>query len=287
MEIGSSSSNTQSTNRPPRSFNTLAKEGIAPANYEVFAGCQFGKPKSRRYPASDQQKIVESRSDKSNFFNTFGSKIRSKDIGTPENLYLPRSKWISLSDGWYQITPIGSGASTRCGMHSVIESSLGQLYMGIYEPRSKEVIDSCTRDPCEYDIEVSAKALKPSTSVLNYKFEIVFAFKSPTDYLSIVGDVSNGLWMISRYNGSEHTTICTSEVHDLKPNIFYFLLIQVRGNNVSVDVDNIPIFTASRLPDSINMSGLMGLLAHVRFNTIPLIFVIYIYALIFPIQPGN
>lgn len=36
--------------------------------------------------------------------------------------YLPRSQWLSLGDGWFQATAPSSGSSSRCGLHSVIES---------------------------------------------------------------------------------------------------------------------------------------------------------------------
>lgn len=263
MEIGSRSQTPNSTSRG-RSVNTLAREGIAPANSSLFAGSQFAKSKGRRFSASDQQKASECLADKVKL--SFERK-RSiyRDMGEPSTLFLPRSSWISLGDGWFQITPMGTGSSTRCGMHSLVESSLSQLYMCLYEPRSKEVHDSCTGEPTEYDIEASLKSMRYSTGTESYQFELIFAFKSPTDYFSLICDVSNGTWSLTRCLGSEKTTVLSCGAsEEIKPNLFYSILLQVRGNTVSVDVDNVPIFTTARPPDAVNMSGLMGLLAQVR-----------------------
>lgn len=253
--------------------NTLVREGITPANSSAFAGSKFGRSSTRRYSASDQQKIDESMPRK--IFST-RKPSHITDSGTTSALFLGRKDWISLGDGWFQATPLGTGSSTRFGLHSVIESSLGQLYVCIYEPRTQLATDACISECPQYDLEVSAKTVSAKNSPKLQCFEILFAFKSATDYMFLRCDVDAQQWSLCRNVDEEMTSLAIAGADkdnfgtELKPNLFYSVLIQVRnGNTVSVDVDGVPIFTAVRLPEpGSNCSGLMGLLAKVSTRVV-------------------
>jgi hypothetical protein len=252
--------------------NTLSREGIAPANSRAFAGSKFGRSTTRRHSATDQQKVDESMPRK---FFAARKPSHITDTGTSSASFLGRHEWITLGDGWFQATPLGTGSSSRFGLHSVVESSLGQLYICIYEPRTQLAAEACNSESPQYDLEVSAKTVLAKNSPKLQCFEIIFAFKSATDYMFLRCDVDAQSWSLCRNVGGEMTSLAIAAVDsevagaELKPNLFYSVLIQVRnGNTISVDVDGVPIFTAVRLPDpGSNCSGLMGLLAKVRAGT--------------------
>jgi hypothetical protein len=276
----SNSNSTQKTFRnegsSSRRLNTMAREGIVPANAGVFPGSKFGRPSTRRHSATDQQRIDENNPDQKKFVNVKRSSY-VKDTGGENSTFLPRSQWISLGDGWFQATPTGTGGSSRCGLHSVIESSLGQLYVCLYEPRTQSAVMSCNSETPQYDLSVSAKAIKAKNTPNQQSFEILFAFKSATDYLSLCCSVLEGTWGLNKVSGPDSCLIASTHIPELRPNIFYNILIQVRDGAVSADVDGVAVFTSVRVADSIGLGGMMGLLAKVinQIINIPLINILY------------
>jgi hypothetical protein len=255
------------TPKTGRRLNTLSREGIAPANVGVVAGSTFGKAGNRRYSASDHQRSHETIPDLRRFTPKKPSHV--KDQGAPSSLFLPRSQWISLGDGWFQTTPIGTGNCNRAGLHSIIESSLGQLFICVYEPRSTVGVSSCLSECPNYDLEISLKTIKANNAPVRQSFEVLLGFKSATEYLtlSLDSDQGQGQWTFSHVSGNETHVIAVVEASDIRANIFYSVLLQVRDTLVSVDVDGVPIFTSLRIPSpGASLSGLMGLLAKVLFS---------------------
>jgi hypothetical protein len=249
---------------PGRRQNTLSREGISPANVGVFAGSTFGKPGNRKHSSNDQQKSHEVASDLRKFPSRRPSHIR--DQGSPSSIFLPRSQWISLGDGWFQTTPIGTGQCNRCGLHSIIESSLGQLFVTVYEPRSSIGVASCLSECPNYDLEISLKTIKAKNSPSLQCFEVLIGFQSATEYVTLGLNSELGQWTLSHVTGNETHVIGVVAASDIRPNIFYSLLIQVRDTLISIDVEGVPIFTSLRIPSPVSMagtslSGLMGLLA--------------------------
>eukprot|EP00602_Paraphysomonas_sp_CaronLab_P006428 CAMPEP_0185030678 /NCGR_PEP_ID=MMETSP1103-20130426/17677_1 /TAXON_ID=36769 /ORGANISM="Paraphysomonas bandaiensis, Strain Caron Lab Isolate" /LENGTH=657 /DNA_ID=CAMNT_0027565891 /DNA_START=53 /DNA_END=2023 /DNA_ORIENTATION=- len=242
----------------PARSNTLSREGIAPANSGTFSGSRFGRPSSRRHSATDQQRAENNPDNR----RQIQSKKRSHvtDCGSSSPLFLSRADWMSVGEGWYQVTPTGTGSYNRCGLHNMIESSLGQLFMCVYEPRTVLGAGACDSDSPQFDLSVSAKAVKAKNTPSQQSFEVIFAFKSATDYLSLECDVRAQRWQLSRVMGPDCTVLSAAEA-ELRPNFFYPILIQIRGNSVSVDVDGSPVFTSVRLAEGGTLSGMLGLLA--------------------------
>lgn len=248
-------------------MNTLSREGIVPANVRVFNGSTYGKSMNRRHTASDQQKSHETLSTDHRKF-PLKKPSYVKDLGLPSPIFLPRSQWISLGDGWFQTTPIGTGNCNRCGLHSVIESSLGQLFICVYEPRSSLGVTSCLTESPNYDLEISLKTIKAKNNPTNQCFEVLIGFKSATEYVTLGLNSDLGQWILGHVTGNETHIISVVDALDIRPNVFYSLLIQVRDTLISVDVEGIPIFTSLRIPSpastsGTSLSGLMGLLAKV------------------------
>ena len=189
------------------------------------------------------------------------------DTGEPMPMFLTRANWLALGDGWYQTTPTGTGSTNRCGLHSVIDSSMGQLFLCVYEPRTTEGIESCSSENPEYDLSVSVKSMNKQDKVTKLKrqqFDILFGFKSVTDFFALTGDIANQEWRISRICGSDIVPVTAMDM-TLKANLFYDILLQVRGGSISVDIDNVPIFTSIRFADTTggSLSGILGVLAKV------------------------
>lgn len=182
-------------------------------------------------------------------------------------MFLPRSEWLGLGDGWYQTTPTGTGSTNRYGLHSVIDSSMGQLFICVYEPRTSGGVQSCTSEQPEYDLSLSVKSISKldktavsGTVCGRQQFDVLFGFKSATDFFSLTGDLTRGQWILSRTRGSSITPLNVVDM-DIKANMFYDILLQVRGGCISVDIDKVPVFTSVRFADSV--SGILGVLAKV------------------------
>ena len=254
--------NSMGTSKRPNigRSNTLAREGITHTTK--------GRSSIRRHSATDQQKFDVNLPKK-----LFAARRPSHviDSGGANASFLPRQEWISLGDGWFQTTPVGTGSSNRFGLHSMIESSLGQLYVCIYEPRTQVAAEACSSECPQYDLAVSAKTVSSKNSPKRQCFEVIFAFRSATDYISLRCDVEVQEWSLLLHSGENALCLAAVSISshtatsELRPNIFYSVLIQVRnGNTISADVDGVPIFTAVRLPEpGATCSGLVGLLAKV------------------------
>lgn len=253
----SNTSNHSLTSSPSlRKSGRLAKEGIVPVKFQsAHIGLKFRPKPSILQSDQDRMQLTPER----RLSSLAG---RNLDAVDSKRLFLARSRWISLGEGWFQCTPVGSGKSSHAGLHSVIESSAGQIYLCVYEPRSIEASQACVSSAPRYDLEVSAKVIKDVTTARKQQFQINFAFKSPTDCLSVILDCIAQKWQLLRITENNESVI--TEVSDLevKPNVFYTLLLQIRCATVSVDVNGIPLFTSVKIPDMVELGGLVGVQAN-------------------------
>ena len=246
---------------------TLAKEGVLPASARLIAGSQFGRSGVTVHRSAQQTAPKASRK-----ASGVGYAPLAPTFNDHEQV-LPREEWIALSDGWFQATPLHTGQSLLRGLHSVIDgsssgsssssSSSGQPFLCIYEPRSTEVLTACA-GTAEYDLEVSAKmmcSLTSSVQPTHSHFQIVFAFKSAGDFAVLTCDLTSKSWVLSMCKAGEESVLEQVLCPDTKMNQFYQILIQVRGNMISIDVDSAPIFTMVRVADVDFLTGLVGVLA--------------------------
>ena len=143
--------------------------------------------------------------------------------------------------------------------------------MCIYEPRTKEAYAACTSPHPEYDLEVSSKVISsrlPNSKSDQYaNFQIIVALKSPLDYLAIKCDLPSLSWVLVSLKNGEESLEAVFPDGEIKANVFYSLLIQIRGCSISVDIDGVPVFTAVRLSTGESLSGLVGLVAKVCFHS--------------------
>lgn len=277
---GSVASTTPSiTNRFPRQ-STLHHEGIRPASSSTIAGSSFGKATSSPYRLNAQQ-AAQSRDNYarrdgtgkcaggSSAADALASRRQSVDsifrlISTVPQC-LPQNSWIGLGEGWWQVTPLGTGETTRYGLHSVVESVAGQVYMCLYQPRSREAAIACTSTTPEYNLELSCKLqTKVHDGCIDKQHlncQIVFSFKSSSNYCSVVCDAKTKTWKLIHRMGGNDFLIREIEQEDVKLHSFFQILLQVRGNSMSLDANGSPIFTNIRIPDVDNLGGIMGLMS--------------------------
>lgn len=174
---------------------------------------------------------------------------------------------ISLGNGWYQITPAETGFTSQFGLHSLITTTNGKSFGCIFEPRTEECFNSCFGSTPSYDLEVYLKSMKTdivSNGLFDGTMQVLLAFKNFNDHVSLICDVVNKVWYLVRISG-EHEIIF-GEMSDLalKHNTFLHILIQIRGNSVTVDVNGNPIFTHVKLVEGSNFSGYPGIKSKVR-----------------------
>mmetsp|Transcript_13562 Transcript_13562/g.12279 ORF Transcript_13562/g.12279 Transcript_13562/m.12279 type:complete len:727 (-) Transcript_13562:463-2643(-) len=238
--------------------NVLLKEGILPANPNSL---RYKSPKPGKYKARDQDKTIESKPMPINY------NLSNSYVNIWNQLFLQKSEWISLSCGWYQATSSSSGQTTKCGLHSVIESFGNRLYMIIYEPQTTEVMTACSYIPPAFDLEVSIKIMPmnkvaiSSFPIMNSSCQIIFSWKSVSDYMALTCDIINQRWYISNISNGQEYIIAESNDDNIKANLFVKILVQVRDTSLSIDINSLPVFTAIRLSDGSSYNGLLGLQA--------------------------
>ena len=67
------------------------------------------------------------------------------------------------------------------------------------------------------------------------------------------------MWTLGRFESGTETFLQVVQDSTLRPNVFYNLLLQVRGAEVSLDANGVALFTSVRVPDS--ASGAIGVMA--------------------------
>ena len=70
---------------------------------------------------------------------------------------------------------------------------------------------------------------------------------------------SERVWTLGRFESGNETVLQVVQDSTLRPNVFYQLLLQVRGAEVSLDANGVALFTSVRVLDS--ASGAIGIMA--------------------------
>lgn len=184
--------------------------------------------------------------------------------------------WIELGEGWFQ-TNADAGSIARCGLHSVVESNGNRLLSCMYVPRSKAAYQAINGENPEFDLELAVKFLQRENSGSSSSVSssgsgssgtgipyVIFAMKSPDDFYAIKCDVARKLWLVIHVRKGEEIPMNHAVDESMRFNIFYNVLVQIRGSSVSVDINGIPLFTATRCSaDTKEFHGLVGLAVYV------------------------
>jgi hypothetical protein len=111
-----------------------------------------------------------------------------------------------------------------------------------------------------YEIEVSSKAM-----TLHEKnapeFIIILGFTSAVRHVRIKCSTAERTWSLVVYRDGQEEFITQVYIESIRTNVFYDILIQVRGDLITLDVDGMPIFTNVKLPYPSCLSGFVGVLA--------------------------
>ena len=174
-------------------------------------------------------------------------------------VYLDRISWLNLyGDGWLQVTPKASGHYTKTGLHNVIESYSGRTFAVLYEGQTTAASRVLLSSNPEYDLEVFGRALQdPSSLTSEHCYRILLAFKSADDYMAIHVDSDRGRYMLVRCYSGDITVLAEESDSKLKVNVFSKILVQVRGNLITLDINESPVFTSVQVPTV--AAGLVGL----------------------------
>ena len=198
---------------------------------------------------------------------------------------LERDEWVPMNGGWYQISAASSGSFSKLGMHQIVENSCyspdGAPYVALYIPRNDEIRDACLERSPYCDLEVGVKIIQSSephqgsslsnsvfhklrsdrdeenvtTSAVVPSMTIIFSMKSPEEYMFLAGEVQSQTWTLG-YSCPDGVTILNQLVDkELKGNIFFAVLVQLRGSSLSVDINSVPVFTSVRLPHALSSFG--------------------------------
>ena len=178
--------------------------------------------------------------------------------------YLDKRRWINLGEGWHQITQQGSGAVTRCGLYSVVESSNAtKCFACLYIPRSDAAYSACMCDKPEYDLQIQFKIhFKQNTTALP-QFDLLLAYKNGDNHLILRCDALSKYWALIYQNSGREFLVSQIPDPNIRCNVFYSLLVQIRINCISIDMNGVPIITKVKVPNLSDLSGLMGLRAQV------------------------
>ena len=263
-------SSTASSASPSKYTAVCAREGIVAANKysniisRSSATRRLSSPKIGPNDSLSMSNSAEKRRGSMDSATTSMNYLKI-DQSYDDSDYLPRSQWISLGEGWFQVSSPGSGSSVRKGLHSLVDGKHGHAYMCMYEPRSEEGFNACTSANPEFDLEVSAKCVVGKTQQVTSKFigyQIIFGFKSVSDYFSVYCMFPSQKWILAKIDGPNETIIDEVMDNSLKINIFSTLLLQIRGEYISVDINDQPVFTSVRIEsEKVSLRGLVGVLS--------------------------
>eukprot|EP01031_Cornospumella_fuschlensis_P024439 gene24439-29541_t len=246
------------------SQGSLKREGIlSTPQQRLFPGSTHGAASVAPHKLSTQQSIerrysTNSTSSASLMSSASVSKGASRRPSRTEELLRPHcflleTDWISLGEGWYQITTPGSGSINRCGLHSVLESNQVHPFASLYIPRSEGAYQACIGDG-EFDLQLQIKPMSSKTNSVS-EMRILFAFKSLDDHAAIHIDPLNKTYTITYTYQSNTTVLGVATDESLKVNAFSQILLQLRGSCLSLDVNHAPLFTKLRLPSSLDPSS--------------------------------
>jgi len=136
--------------------------------------------------------------------------------------------------------------------------------MALYEAKTRECFNACM-SPCpSFNLEVHAKIIQNQRNVLkSNNFQIIFGFKSITEYFTLTCEFLQKRWIISRLRDGEEIVIAETVDVNIKANLFYDILVQMRDNSLSIDINGLAVFTTVRFSDGLTLTGLVGVQAKV------------------------
>ena len=179
---------------------------------------------------------------------------------------------LNLRNGW--IKRGGKGAFHSLGAHVQVEGGRpgSGLCVHTFEPYSGEDdIAECLR--CGfYNLAVSVRVPKASKVLRKDEargFAIVFGYRGPHRFFTLTANLLTHVWALERHAGAVGgTTALPSciQSHYQPPSgstaasapTRFRILLQVRGDSVTVDVNNTPYFTSVRAPGVTHGSPMAG-----------------------------
>jgi len=227
--------------------NTLAREGIVAAT------------KRCSYPISkDTNSQVKSSSNK--YQNKSGNSLDYGDIR--------QRSWISLDNGWFQLSPEGSGNYRRCGLHTLLESNNSTSYFSVlYTPRSRDISASLLSDMPSFDLEANFKIMKPTNISSSTKvFSVVFGYLSSSDYTSILMDIeTNKIRIVETTSGAENRIHYESNGLKLVWNVFSSFTLHIKQSHICLLLDSKLLYDSSIMTPnhSYRCKGLVGITTQV------------------------
>ena len=84
---------------------------------------------------------------------------------------------------------------------------------------------------------------------------IVFGMRGMDEYIFLAGESQSQTWTLGYCSASGVTILNQLIDKELKTNIFFGVLIQLRGTTLSIDINGNPMFTSVRLPDGLTSFG--------------------------------
>ena len=271
--LRSNSSKTNSTTRSSSTgfrANTLAREGI------------FAATKRNSYPVN---KASDSGLKSSSNRSQGKANITSFDYEE-----IRQNTWISLDNGWFQLSPEGSGNYRRCGLHTLLEcNNQISIYSILYTPRSREMNSTLLSDMPSYDMEANIKVMKPSNMTSSIRvFSIIFGYLSSSEYTSIKLDIENNkVIIVETLSGEDHFIY---ELNGLKLvwNLFSLITLQIRSSHILLILDSNIIYDSSVMTPNHphRCKGLIGITIQVctyrpfnRRYLFPLVYLWIVYIL--------
>mmetsp|Transcript_16360 Transcript_16360/g.52003 ORF Transcript_16360/g.52003 Transcript_16360/m.52003 type:complete len:733 (-) Transcript_16360:63-2261(-) len=175
----------------------------------------------------------------------------------------PSPGWerVAMGGGWVEhrvrqhgVTLQKQGGSFQvCGLHTVLEGYGTTPFLCTREHRSSSSAAAALASGW-FDLEAQVKCARSSDPgpTPPRAFHLVLAFRSPSDYLALVGDAGARSWRVERRRASGRAaeTLCTAVDARLHPNAFVTVLVQARGNRLSLDADGEPVITDARVGKS-------------------------------------
>ena len=140
----------------------------------------------------------------------------------------------------------GNGSLSSAGKHFHIqsESNLFVCLSNAKRPRSEQDLN-------HYDLELSLKCGKPATQVA-----FVFGYDN-RKFFMVTGDCSKQArtWTLTQFlidvencRLSKNILDTTKMEKNIKPHLFCKIFLQVRGAEVSLDINEVPVFTSLTMP---------------------------------------
>lgn len=259
------------TRRPDTNgrFNRLERDGIRPT------------PTSGRHAGASRSKNASGRASGASSSASGG---RSKAGRSSRRIPVPKRRVLAdqgetfrpLGSGWVERTM--DGEWIRSGLHTQMEADTpswyGVLclvcradgspthpaplshfrYIATYEPTSTSAQPGVAAvEEGQVNIEIAVKSVRPTDAGPDpaSAFHIVVGYRGPSDFYMVVGDVRAQEWRVQHVDGTVVSRVADTS---MKQDIFFNLVILVRGDKISVDANGTSVFGRVMLPEG----GLKG-----------------------------